>query len=210
MPRAEGTIDDALVVRPKAAIVRRDARARRGAAIASAAAFALSGIAFGLRSGMWLFGAGVFGGGAIALAYVTLYFHNVCVFVRGNQFGMTTRFGRTLSWDRSKLARVVLKRVKYGAGSGQPEMYFLDGEGNSLMVVSGSGWDPDELAILWRRLDIIPDGSFADVTTLAGLSRTVPVAWWRKNLNLLAVLATLVFIFGVSAVLVALGVHVRR
>jgi hypothetical protein len=116
------------VVRPDVATARSGTQAPRGAALASVIAFAFCGIAFGLRSGVWLVGAGCFAGGAALLAHITLYLRNASVFASETKFGMKTALGRVRSCDRSQLARVVLTRVSYGAGlgSGRPEMYFLD------------------------------------------------------------------------------------
>jgi hypothetical protein len=78
------------------------------------------------------------------------------------------------------------------------------------MVVKGSGWVPEQLAILWRRLDVVPEGSFTRTTTLAEVSRIVPVAWARRNAAVVAVLMMFAFVFGLTALLVHFGVHPRR
>lgn len=202
----------AFVVRPDAAAARSGTQARRGAALASALAVAFCGVAFGLRSGFWLFGAGLFGGGAALLAHITLYFRNASVFASETKFGMTTTLGRVRSWDRTQLARVVLTRVSYGAGlgAGRPEMYFVDRRGKVLMLVKGSGWVPEQLALLWSRLMVVPEGSFTRATTLDEVSRIVPVAWARRNAGVVAVLVMFAFVFGVTALLVHFGVHLRR
>lgn len=138
--------DDAFVVRPDLAIARSSNRAGKGAALLSALALTCCGLAFGLRSGVWLFGLGFFGGGALLLAHITLYFRNASVFASETKFGKTTAFGRLRSRDRSQLARVVLARVSYGAryGPGRPEMYFLDRKEKPLLVVEGTGLAPGE------------------------------------------------------------------
>lgn len=203
---------DAFVVRPNLAAARSARQAGRGAALASALAFTCCGVAFGLKSGAWLFGVGVFGGGALLLAHITLYFRNASVFASETKFGKTTSFGRLRLRDRSRLERVVLARVSYGAryGPGRPEMYFLDRRGKALMVVKGSGWPPEKLALLWHILDIAPEGSFEGATTLDEVSRTVPVAWVRRWAGLVAFFVMLAFVFGLTAVLAHFGIHLRR
>lgn len=185
---------------------------RGGAALASVIAFAFCGVAFGLRNGVWLVGAGFFGGGAALLLHVTLYFRNASVFASETKFGMTTTLGRVRSRDRSQLARVVLTRVSYGAGlgAGRAEMYFVDQRGKVLMLVKGSGWVPEQLAILWRHLGVIPEGSFTRATTLDEVSHIVPIAWARRNAGVVAVLVMFAFVFGLTALLVHFGIHLRR
>jgi hypothetical protein len=125
---------------------------------------------------------------------------------------MTTTLGRERSWDRSQLARVVLTRVSYGAGlgPGRPEMYFVDRRGKVLMLVKGSGWVPEQLAILWSRLGVVPEGSFTRAATLDEVSRIVPVAWVRRNAGVVAVLVMFAFVFGLAALLAHFGIHLRR
>lgn len=202
----------AFVVRPDPANARSATQARKGAALASALAFAFCGVAFGLRSGFWLLGVGFFGGGAALLAHVTLYFRNASVFASDTRFGMTTALGRVRSRERSQLARVVLTRVSYGAGlgAGRLEMYFVDQRGKVLMLVKGPGWVPEQLAMLWRHLGVVPEGSFTRATTLDEVSRIVPVAWARRNAGAVAVLVMFAFVFGLTAVLVHFGIHLRR
>ena len=180
--------------------------------MASGLAFAFCGVAIGMRSGFWLLGAGFFSGGAALLAHIALYFRNASVFASETKFGMTTTMGRVRSWDRSQLARVVLTRVSYGArlGPGRPEMYFVDRRGKVLMLVKGSGWVPEKLAILWSRLGIVPEGSFTRATTLDEVSRIVPVAWARRNAGVVAVLVMFAVVFGLTGLLAHLGIHLRR
>lgn len=201
----------AFVVRPDRATARAAHQAGKGAALASALALACGGIAFGLKSGGWLFGAGVFGGGALLLGQITLYFRNASVFASETKFGKTTSFGRLRSRDRSRLARVVLARVAYTkSGEGRPEMYFLDKNGKVLLLVKGTGWPPEKLALLWHHLGVVPEGSFARATTVDKVSRTVPVAWIRRWASLVAVFVMLVFVFGVTILLAHFGIHFRR
>jgi hypothetical protein len=202
----------AFVVRPDPAAARSRTQTQRGSALASTLAFAFCGLAFGLRSGFWLLGAGFFGGGAALLAHITLYFRNASVFASETKFGMTTTLGRVRSRERSQLARVVLSRVSYGAGlgAGRPEMYFVGRTGKVLMLVKGSGWVPEQLAILWRHLGVVPEGSFTRATTLDEVSRIVPVAWARRNAGVVAVLVMFAFVFGLTAFLAHLGIHVNR
>lgn len=202
----------AFVVRPDTATARSATQAWRGAALASALAFAFCGVAVGLRSGFWLLGIGFFGGGAALLAHNTLYFRNASVFASETKFGRTTTLGCVRSRDRSQLARVVLTRVSYGGGlgAGRPEMYFVDRRGKVLMLVKGSGWVPEELAILRCHLGVVPEGSFTRATTLDEVSHIVPVAWARRNAGVVAVLVMFAFVFGLTASLVHFGIHLRR
>ncbi len=212
MRRTSRLPSHAVVVRPDLAAARSGKQAQRGAALASALAFAFCGVAFGLRSGFWLLGAGFFGGGAALLAHITLYFRNASVFASETKFGMTTTLGRVRSRDRSQLVRVVLTRVSYGAGrgAGRPEMYFVDRRGKVLLLVKGSGWDSEQLVVLWRHLGLVPEGSFTRATTLDEVSRIVPVAWARRNARVVAVLVMFAFVFGLTALLAHLGIHLRR
>lgn len=212
MRKASRLPSNPYVVRPDPATARSGTQASGGAALASVIAFAFCGVAFGLRSGVWLVGAGFFGGGAALLAHITLYFRNASVFASETKFGMTTTLGRVRSRDRSQLARVVLTRVSYGAGlgAGRPEMYVVDQRGKVLMLVKGSGWVPEQLAILWRHLGVVPEGSFTRTTTLDEVSRIVPVAWARRNAGVVAVLVMFAFVFGLTALLAHFGIHLRR
>ena len=212
MRKASRLPSQSFVVRPDPARARSGNQAGRGAALASVVAFSFCGVAFGLRSGVWLVGAGFFGGGAALLAHITLYFHNASVFASETKFGMTTTLGRVRSLDRSQLVRVVLSRIRYGTGlsAGRPEMYFVDQTGKVLMVVKGPGWVPEQLAVLWRHLGVIPEGSLTRTTTLDEVSRVVPVAWARRNASVVAVLVMFAFVFGLTALLVHFGIHLRR
>jgi hypothetical protein len=89
-------------------------------------------------------------------------------------------------------------------------MYFVDGRGKVLMLVTGSGWVPEQLTILWRHLGVVPEGSFTRATTLDEMSRIVPVAWARRNAGVVAVLVMFAFVFGVTALLAHSGIHLRR
>ena len=108
------------------------------------------------------------------------------------------------------MARVVLTRVSYGAGlgAGRAEMYFVDQRGKVLMLVKGSGWVPEQLAILWRHLGVVPEGSFTRTTTLDEVSHIVPVAWAHRKAGVVAVLVMFTFVFGLTALLV--GDHVME
>ena len=175
--------------------------------------FAFCALAFGLSGRrVWLVVAGFFACCTALLAHIALYFRNASVFASETEFGMTTTLGRVRSWDRSQLARVVLTQVSYGAGlgAGRPEMYFLDERGKVLMLVKGSGWVPEQLAILWRRLGVVPEGSFARTTALDELSRIVPVAWARRNAAVFAVLVMFACVFGLTALLAHFGIHLAR
>jgi hypothetical protein len=89
-------------------------------------------------------------------------------------------------------------------------MYFVDRKGKVLMHVKGPGWVPEDLANLWRHLGVVPEGSFTRATTLDEVSRTVPIAWARRYAGVVAVLVTFAFVFGLTALLVHFGIHLRR
>ncbi len=89
-------------------------------------------------------------------------------------------------------------------------MYFVDLGGKVLLLVKGSGWDSEQLVVLWRYLGLVPEGSFTRATTLDELSRIVPVAWARLNARVVAVLVMFAFVFGFTALLAYLGIHLRR
>ncbi|MHB8489096.1 MAG: hypothetical protein ACYDCS_08275 [Candidatus Dormibacteria bacterium] len=78
------------------------------------------------------------------------------------------------------------------------------------MLVKGPGWVPEQLAILWRHLGVVPEGSFTRAATLDEVSRIVPVPWARRNAGVVAVLVTFAFVFGLTALLVHFGIHLRR
>ena len=78
------------------------------------------------------------------------------------------------------------------------------------MLVKGSGWVPEQLAILWSRLGVVPEGSFTRAATLDEVSRIVPVAWVRRNAGVVAVLVMFAFVFGLAALLAHFGIHLRR
>lgn len=206
------TPDSRLIIRPSRAHATAYARADRGWRIALTLAFAASGLAFGLRSGVWWLIGAVAAGTAALLAYLALYFHNVAIFAEATRFGKVSVLGRVRSYPTNRLARIVVTRVSYAFAPkpGRPEMYFLDGSGKVLMAVKGSGWKPEDLSRLWRHLRVEPEGSFEQPESLRHLHRTVRVPWVRRNSGLVAIAVMLVFVFGLTLLLSHLGIHLRR
>lgn len=65
-------------------------------------------------------------------------------------------------------------------------------------------------AIPWRCLKAVPEGSFTRVATLDVVLCVVPVAWARRSARVIAVLVMFAFVFGLTALLVHFGIHLRR
>lgn len=214
-PAAQGNLtgsESTLVIRPSRAYATQRPRGARAWLLALMLAFAASGLAFGLRSTLWWFLAGIAGGAAALLGYVNLYFRNVAIFTDGNVFGTITSLGRVRQFPKSTLARIVLTRVHYtfAPPPGRPEIYFLDSRGKLLASVKGSGWLPDDLALLWRRLDHEPEGSFDRPVSLHRVNQAIPVPWVRRYALLLTCLALFGFVIAITIVLDHLGIHLRR
>lgn len=205
-------LDDAVIIRPsyvQAATVRR---VNTGWRLAALVAFVAAGLAFGSRSNLWWYVGGLGAGAACLFGYLSLYFRNTALFTNQSVFGKVSVFGKTKAIQRRRLARVVLRNVRYSVGRqhGQPEMYFLDENGQVLLSIRGTGWSQDDLASIWRRLGITPEGTFEKHASLKELGGSVPVPWLRRNYGVVTVLVVIIFTIGVSILLVRLGVHVKR
>lgn len=175
-------------------------------------AFTVSGLALGLRSGIWWFVVGLGGGTVVLAGSILLYFRNAALFADENVVGRITPLGRVRTVNRSVLARVVLKRVNYAFAPkpGRPEIYFLDRTGKVLMVVMGSGWRTQDLARLWERISIAPEGSFEEVVSLHQLHPRIPIGWMRRYAGLVAFFVMFAVVLGVSILLGHFGIHIRR
>lgn len=200
-----------LVLRPSLPVARRESETTRASALMALLAFGTAGLAFASRNGAWLFAVSFFGGGALLLAHIALYLRNASIFVTDSTFGRTTWLGSVHEVDRSRLARVVLRRVKYRGGSGgQPEMYFLDSDGRTILCVKGGGWQPERLSLVWARLGVMPEGSLVQGASLDDLNRVVRVSWARRNAGWISVCVMFALVLGLTIILDHFGIHIRR
>ena len=149
---------------------------------------ALAGLALVARLGTWA-PLGLAGLAVSLLAYAGLrwlYLHNADIFVDELHVGKRDLFGRTTTFDRTEIQKIVLTMQEATSryGTRQVRRLFLVGQnGRAWLRLSGAYWSTADVELLSRALRVPVEGSWDRPADIATVSREVPGSfnWWEAH-----------------------------
>lgn len=168
-------------------VLRPEARNATGHVI-GLGTLALAGLALVARLGTWA-PLGLVGLAACLIAYVGLrwlYLHNADLFVDELHVGKRDLFGRTTTFDRTEIRKIVLtmQEATTRYGTRQVRRLFLVGQdGRAWLRLSGAYWSAADVELLSRALRVPVEGSWEQPADIAAVSREIPgsFSWWEAH-----------------------------
>lgn len=192
-------------------VLRPDPKNAKGHVI-GLGTLAFAGLLVIMRLGNWApLGLAVFG--ACLFAYMTLrwlYLRNADIFVDQLYVGKRGLFGRTTTFDRAAIQRVVLtmqqSTTRYGTTQVR-RLFVVGQDGRAWLRISGAYWSAADIELLARALRVPVEGSWDEPADLSAVRREIPgsFSWLEAHPTAAGFILAPVILAVIAAAVLAAG-----